>query len=55
MIHFGIRHFIDLTEEGELRYYSRFLPEDVTYWRFPIEKDSVPDSLESIRVAEPYQ
>lgn len=48
MIHFGIRHFIDLTEEGELRYYSRFLPEDVTYWRFPIEKDSVPDSLESM-------
>lgn len=48
MIHFGIRHFIDLTEDGELRSYSRFLPDDVTYLRFSIEKNSVPDSLDSM-------
>lgn len=48
MIHFGIRHFIDLTEEGELCSYSRFLPGDITYCRFPIKKSSVPDSLEDI-------
>ena len=48
MIHFGIRHFIDLTEEGELRPYSSFLPDDITYYRFPIKKCSVPESLEGM-------
>jgi ADP-ribosylglycohydrolase len=30
MHHFGIRHFIDLTEEGELRPYNHLLPSDTT-------------------------
>lgn len=48
MIHFGIRHFIDLTEEGELCPYSNFLPDDITYCRFPIKKCSVPESFEGM-------
>lgn len=48
MIHFGIRHFIDLTEEGELRPYSKFLPDGITYCRFPMKKNTAPDSLDSM-------
>lgn len=48
MIHFGIRHFIDLTEEGELRPYSKFLPDNVTYCRFPIGKDASFESLDDM-------
>lgn len=36
MLHFGVRHFVDLTEEGELKPYSHLLPKDATYMRFPI-------------------
>ena len=49
MYHFGIRHFIDLTEEGELSPYSHLLPSDTTYIRFPIEDCGVPKSIESVR------
>ena len=49
MHHFGIRHFIDLTEEGELAPYSHLLPSDTTYTRFPIPDCGVPKSIESVR------
>lgn len=48
MVHFGVRHFIDLTEEGELRPYSHMLPKCCTYTRFPIRDVNVPDSVESV-------
>ncbi len=49
MYHFGIRHFIDLTENGELRPYSHLLPKDTTYIRFPIKDCGVPKSIESVQ------
>ena len=49
MHHFGIRHFIDLTEEGELAPYSHLLPSDTTYIRFPIVDCGAPKSIESVR------
>ncbi len=49
MYHFGIRHFIDLTEEGELCPYNHLLPSDTTYTRFPIIDCGVPKSIESVR------
>ncbi len=49
MYHFGIRHFIDLTEEGELIPYSHLLPSDTTYTRFPIADCGAPRSVESVR------
>ena len=49
MYHFGIRHFIDLTEEGELCPYNYLLPSDTTYTRFPIPDCGVPKSIESVR------
>lgn len=48
MVHFGVKHFVDLTEEGELRPYSHLLPKDVTYLRFPIPDCGVPQSIESV-------
>ena len=48
MVHFGVRHFIDLTEEGELRPYSHLLPKGCTYTRFPIRDVDIPDSVESV-------
>lgn len=48
MYHFGIRHFIDLTEAGELCPYSHLLPSDTTYTRFPIVDHGVPTSIESV-------
>lgn len=48
MVHFGVRHFIDLTEEGELHPYSHMLPKCCTYTRFPIRDVNVPDSVESV-------
>ena len=50
MVHFGVRHFIDLTEEGELRPYSHLLPKGCTYTRFPIRDVRCPDSVESVSV-----
>ena len=49
MHHFGIRHFIDLTEEGELRPYSHLLPAGTTYTRFPIADCGAPKSIESVQ------
>ena len=48
MYHFGVRHFIDLTEEGELRQYSNLLPKDTTYMRFPIKDLNAPESIEAV-------
>ena len=45
MHHFGVRHFVDLTEEGELRPYRQLLPNDTTYLRFPIRDIDVPKSI----------
>lgn len=48
MLHFGVRHFIDLTEEGELRPYAHLLPEEASYYRFPIVDCGAPKSVESV-------
>ena len=48
MHHFGVRHFVDLTEEGELRPYRQLLPSDTTYLRFPIRDVNVPESVEAV-------
>ena len=48
MHHFGVRHFVDLTEEGELRPYRQLLPNDTTYLRFPIRDVDVPKSVETV-------
>ena len=48
MHHFGVRHFIDLTEEGELRPYQQLLPNDTTYLRFPIRDVNAPKSVEAV-------
>lgn len=46
-LEFGITHFIDLTEEGELSPYSHLLPDDgtVSYERFPVKDQRVPSSI----------
>lgn len=46
---FGITHFIDLTEEGELEPYAFLLPEGVVHRRFPIVDVSVPNSYEQMQ------
>lgn len=48
MHHFGVRHFVDLTEEGELRPYCQLLPSDTTYLRIPIRDVDVPESVEAV-------
>jgi len=48
MIHFGVRHFIDLTEEYELKPYAYLLPQGTTYLRFPIKDCGTPKSVEDI-------
>ena len=48
MTHFGIRHFIDLTEEGELNPYAHLLPVGCTYTRFPIPDVSTPKSVDDV-------
>ncbi|MGM9836808.1 MAG: ADP-ribosylglycohydrolase family protein [Muribaculaceae bacterium] len=48
MRHFGVRHFVDLTEDGELRPYRQLLPNDTTYQRFPIRDVDVPESVEAV-------
>lgn len=49
MRHFGIRHFIDLTEEGELCPYNQLLPKGTTYTRFPIQNCGAPRSIEDVQ------
>ena len=46
---FGITHYIDLTEEGELRPYAQMLGSDVRHIRFPIKDVSAPRSIESVK------
>ena len=46
---FGITHFVDLTEKGELQSYEPLLYEGASYLRFPIRDVSVPQSTESVR------
>lgn len=48
MVHFGVKHFVDLTEDGELRPYSHLLPQGTTYLRFPIPDGGVPKSIKSV-------
>lgn len=45
---FGITHFIDLTEEGELRPYVDCLTDQMRHHRFPIRDVSVPGSIASV-------
>lgn len=49
-IKFGITHFIDLTQEGELPPYEHLLPKDgsVHYLRFPIRDAHAPESIEAV-------
>ena len=49
MYRFGIRHFVDLTEEGELSPYNHLLPDDTTYTSFPIRDCGVPQSVEDVQ------
>lgn len=46
---FGITHFIDLTEDGELRPYAHLLPSTVKHRRFPIKDVNIPDSIEAVK------
>ena len=46
---FGITHFIDLTEEGELASYENLLYPRASHQRFPIRDVSVPKSIEDVR------
>ncbi len=48
MHRFGVRHFVDLTEEGELKPYSGLLPADTTYTRFPVRDLCAPNSIETV-------
>lgn len=48
MVHFGVKHFVDLTEEGELKPYNHLLPKGTTYLRFPVPDCGVPKSIESV-------
>lgn len=48
MHHFGVRHFIDLTEEGELSPYQQMLLKDTSYLRFPIRDVNAPESVEAV-------
>lgn len=49
LIRFGVRYFIDLTEEGELVPYKHLLPTNITYYRYPIRDVSIPESVEKAR------
>lgn len=49
LLDFGVRYFIDLTEEGELLPYKQFLPADVEYIRYPVRDVSTPTSIEHAR------
>ncbi len=45
---FGITHFIDLTESGELSPYFQWLPKNCTYIRHSIKDCSTPSSLHEV-------
>lgn len=46
MYDFGVRYFVDLSEEGKLRPYCQLLRGDASYWRIPIK--NVYESVEAI-------
>ena len=46
---YGITHFIDLTEEGELRPYDQMLASPMQHIRFPIHDVSIPANIESVK------
>lgn len=46
---FGITHFIDLTEEGELSPYAPLLYEGASHHRFSIVDQGIPNSIEDVR------
>lgn len=46
---FGITHFIDLTEEDELKPYTQLLWDGANHIRFPMEDGGIPDSTASVR------
>ena len=46
---FGITHFIDLTEDVELKPYKHLLDTEVKHQRFPIIDQYIPKSTESVR------
>ena len=48
MHQFGVRHFVDLTEEGEMTPYAHLLPADCNHTRFPIRDVSAPDNLDEV-------
>ncbi len=48
LVDFGITHFIDLTEEGELASYHEYLPKNCCHCRFPIRDVSVPEECKSV-------
>ena len=48
MVHFGVKHFINLTEEHELCPYKRLLPKGTTYTRFPIKDVCAPSSIRKV-------
>lgn len=50
MHRFGVRHFIDLTEEGELCPYEHLLKPDTSYLRFPIKDLGAPESVEQVYI-----
>ena len=45
---FGITHFIDLTEKGELKPYKGMLYDGMTHLRFPLKNNSIPSSMQEI-------
>lgn len=47
-VHFGVEHFVDPTEEGELEPYNHLLPKGTDHLRFPIPDCGVPKSIESV-------
>lgn len=48
MINFGVRHFVDLTEEGEINPYAHLLPSECTHTRFPIRDVSTPKNVDDV-------
>lgn len=47
-IDFGITHFVDLTEKGELVSYSQWLPKNIVHIRCSIKDCGVPSSLSGV-------
>lgn len=48
MMHFGVRHFVDLTCDGELYPYSHLLTSDCSYLRLPMRSMGVPQSVDEM-------